>query len=448
MPLNTINYYSAAAEYVASCLHDLGKDIVVFDIGARAGIATYWQKLEKALCIVGFEPDKAECHRLNRSFNKKNHAYYPTALYDSDGERNFYLTNSPSCAGFDPIDPVFSSRFPQVLVNNGVFEVRKIKTTTIDAFIKGKDIDQVSFMKVDVEGAELAVLRGAQKSLRSKKVLGVLVEVLWEKSFKDCPPFAELDAYLRSQGFHFYDLSLQYFPRNSMPAGAIGFRRSDNQKITSAWATPEKRGQAIAGDALYFRDPVRELTAGPDYLEWDDDSILKMVALFDIFNYGDCAAELLDFYRKRFTRPVDVDHLLDLMVPQIDGIRLSYDQYFSLSKEIIQKQINEGPVSARLGSNALDHIRQPEYCPVKERSDPERFPSDLKADPNQTLQLLDVLGAEGVAAQLQEEIDALRAKNHALEAHILTNKQSASWKMAEILLWVPRLFDRIIQKLR
>ncbi len=454
MPLNSINYDSVAAEYVASQLYEKDENIVIFDIGARSGIAPYWQKLEKALQIVGFEPDEEECRRLNKAFSRKNQKFYPTALYDCKGERNFYLTNSPSCSGFEPIDPEFSSRFPEFPVNNSVLEVSKIKTTSIDEFIKRENLKQVDFLKVDVEGSELAILHGAKQTLHSKNVLGVLVEVWWEKSIKDNPPFAELDSYLRSQGFHFFDLSLEYYPRNPMPAGAIGFKETENQRIANAWVTQEKRGQAITGDALYLKDPVWEMTAGRNSIEWDDEKILKMVALFDTFNYGDCAAELLDYFRKRFARNVDVDHLLDLIVPKVSGTRLRYDHYFKLSKEIVTNRINAGPAAKKLGAFNCDHIHQPEYRPDDPGATGKNTDAEKESISDQSIQI--ETGGAGMAPLLQEEIDHLRVQNQNLEAHIVTIKQSRSWKMAQRLsrvywaldrLWNHRFFNRIKQKL-
>jgi len=57
MPLNTINYSSAAAEYVVSCLHDLGKILLflisvfvpdnIFARFKRAGKRCLWAVSEK-----------------------------------------------------------------------------------------------------------------------------------------------------------------------------------------------------------------------------------------------------------------------------------------------------------------------------------------------------------------------------------------------------------------
>jgi FkbM family methyltransferase len=52
-----------------------------------------------------------------------------------------------------------------------------VSVTSVDAYLGEKHIDRVDFVKLDVEGAELNVLKGAAGLLRSKRRPVILVEV-------------------------------------------------------------------------------------------------------------------------------------------------------------------------------------------------------------------------------------------------------------------------------
>ena len=114
--------------------------------------------------------------------------------------------------------------------------------------------------------------------------------------------FANLDRFLRAHGFALYDLDRNRYTRGSLP----GLFELD---ITAQTLT----GQALWGDALYFRD-----LAHPHYETLWNYSVtrarlLKLVALFDLFGLPDCAAELL-LARESLTSPDERTRLLDLLV--------------------------------------------------------------------------------------------------------------------------------------
>jgi hypothetical protein len=51
-----------------------------------------------------------------------------------------------------------------------------VNVITIDDFITEYQIDVVDFMKLDIEGNELAALRGAQKAIESKRIRALTFE--------------------------------------------------------------------------------------------------------------------------------------------------------------------------------------------------------------------------------------------------------------------------------
>lgn len=74
-----------------------------------------------------------------------------------------------------------------------------VETVTLDSLLDLKEIDYIHFMKVDVEGAEELVVRGARESLKSQRIGIIMIEVcpsnlqnfdtnqaIIDKLFKDC----------------------------------------------------------------------------------------------------------------------------------------------------------------------------------------------------------------------------------------------------------------------
>lgn len=55
-------------------------------------------------------------------------------------------------------------------------ETQKVRVTTGDAYVRDAGIDAIAFLKIDVEGHELAVLAGFDQSLRSGRIAAVQFE--------------------------------------------------------------------------------------------------------------------------------------------------------------------------------------------------------------------------------------------------------------------------------
>ena len=274
--------------------------LIVVDVGARGGIESFWKAFGDDIRTIAFEPDPEECARLQAAA-EKNVTYLPAALGAESGNRTLHVARFSAASSFYPNDKTWCARF-DIGDSLAVESRTEVRMTTLREALAGRQPD---FIKLDVEGAELDVLRGADLGA----VLGLVSEVRFSKKMSGCPIFAELDAFCRAAGFELYDLDLYRYSRRALPYPYLYDYRDGAGLPVSG---PTVQGQPLIGDALYFRDG---LTAAQP---------VKLACLFEVFGLNDCAAEVVQAHRGAFAPWVDPDLLLDLLVPEVKGEKLSF----------------------------------------------------------------------------------------------------------------------------
>lgn len=126
-----------------------------------------------------------------------------------------------------------------------------VETLRIDEVPSLHNIPAPSFLKLDVQGYELAILKGASETL-STSVVGLRVECYFRRMYKEQPLFSEVEAFLRKFGF--------------VPLGFVEmheWRRDTLSKppIPGASELKHSRGQLIHGDVVFMREP-EDLASG------------------------------------------------------------------------------------------------------------------------------------------------------------------------------------------
>lgn len=158
-------------------------ETVMFDVGANIGLMAIpvLNTVIKSR-VVSFEPSPNALPWLTRTVRESpfdgRWSIVSKAVGDETGQTTFTLM-SPEFGSFDGVKPT-----------NRVAEDRSItvEVTTVDTEWKLLGQPKVSVLKVDVEGAELAVLRGAAACIASDRP-HILCE--WNSSnlkVYNCPP--------------------------------------------------------------------------------------------------------------------------------------------------------------------------------------------------------------------------------------------------------------------
>jgi hypothetical protein len=322
-----------------------GSELVLVDVGMRGGIQQHWTMLKDQLRVIGFEPDEAECRRLNSAQTEWNQVCFPVFLDSLPRERGGYQrAHNRAADGLHPNKGggqrfgvpqdnnwAAAGRITQQNQNIHVKDLMKlnqapsttfVKTTTYEIVSDDNGLPTPDFMKVDVEGAEYDVLRGAERFLGPDGMFGLEVEVRIAP-LMDAPSFTEVCQYLAGRGYHPYNMSLTRFSRNALPLEPDGYHTDhlDNPMLDG----PTQRGQVISGDFVFFRDLIVDDVVSPL-------RILKCAAVLEIYNLPDCAAELLIYYRNLLSSHIDVDRHLAHLVPDVFKRPPLYSEYIDLYK--------------------------------------------------------------------------------------------------------------------
>lgn len=81
---------------------------------------------------------------------------------------------------------------------------RKVPLRTLDSFADDGTITRMDALKIDVQGAELDVLRGATKLL--KQCTAIQLEVSFRRVYEKAPLAHEIVAFFAEKGFRLYDI--------------------------------------------------------------------------------------------------------------------------------------------------------------------------------------------------------------------------------------------------
>lgn len=159
-------------------LDSLPKDDVVFDIGANIGLYTLYGGITNKR-IIAFEPDSLNYSILNRnifinSLSEKITAYN-IALSDENSLSKLYLSKFIMGASLHQVD---------VKLQKKADFTQGIALFTLDDVCKLLKITP-NHIKIDVDGHERNILKGAPKTLSSEQLKTLLIEVDETQADKD-----------------------------------------------------------------------------------------------------------------------------------------------------------------------------------------------------------------------------------------------------------------------
>jgi FkbM family methyltransferase len=143
---------------------------VFIDAGANVGYYTALaaSRVETSGTVLSFEPSPYAYGRLQALVQSNNLSMvrtFPVGLADSEGEVNLYV----------PPPAYWPNHSPSMHPDPNIEPIR-VKVWTLDRVLEELGIDRVDLIKIDVEGYEPRVLRGAARALANHRIDAILCE--------------------------------------------------------------------------------------------------------------------------------------------------------------------------------------------------------------------------------------------------------------------------------
>lgn len=249
--------------------------LVAIDVGARGGFEPDLLPIAWAVDAVAFEPGPEAYSDLSAAGAGpwRSLTLHPLAVAGSSGLRRLHVPSDPQGASLLEHDPEIGRRFgyPHLF---DLARIETIDTTTLDAAAERFAIPAASYLKLDVEGAELEVLEGAETVLPS--LVAIKTEAAFLPLRKHQPLAWDLAAHLVARGFEIMDVSDPHRWRHGPAAPHPYLRRA---------APAYSRGQAVQCDLLFFRAPDRMA---------NDEQAVRGAAIALALGYFDHAVALIE----------------------------------------------------------------------------------------------------------------------------------------------------------
>jgi FkbM family methyltransferase len=251
--------------------------IHVLDVGAMPEYEDRYAGLVRQglAGVTGLEPNPEQFQRL--AARQGPYRYLPYFLGDG-GPATFHVTRYPGCSSLYEPDPAVIDLFTSIGAggdgNFSVISTLAVETRRLDDI---PELGHADFIKLDVQGAELDILRHGTATLDGALVVECEVEFL--ALYKRQPLFGDVHAFLTAHGFVLHKLidvrgrCLRPFVLNNNPYAPIS--------------------QMLWADAVFVRDFTRlERFASEELLK-------AAVILHEVYFSYDLAVHFLKEYDRR-----------------------------------------------------------------------------------------------------------------------------------------------------
>jgi FkbM family methyltransferase len=179
---------------------------VLFDIGAHNGSWSQilLETLQNDIQIVMFEPQKNYFETLKKIFTTQNNKFlFNLALGSSYGKS--HILGGGASASLLNASSLQNEIFPGSF-NESVSE--SVEVFTLDEVVETNKLQQPDVIKIDVQGFELDVFKGGQKTLKNTKYL--IVELSFVSLYKDQPSLNDILQFLEKHNFAIVDFGFQW----------------------------------------------------------------------------------------------------------------------------------------------------------------------------------------------------------------------------------------------
>ena len=193
-------------------LSGLKEPLVLVDAGCRWGFSPEWETLAQGGArLVGFEPDAEEAARLTERYAEQPTVEVIASALGAEADTaTLHHQAFDGGQSLHRTDERWWSRLA-LGIDSSVLHSTSSSMQTLDDWCSTNGVDRVDALKLDVQGHELAILKGSEDMLRHVRLIEC--EVCLNPLFMGTPLFGEVDAWLRERGFVLWRLrELAHYP--------------------------------------------------------------------------------------------------------------------------------------------------------------------------------------------------------------------------------------------
>ena len=185
-------------KYVKEKLLEKQNSLVIFDVGANKGhysnlLSKYFSNEDS---IYAFEPSENTFKKLKSTNENNKNVKTFNIGFGSESKKLKLFTNADSSG----LASVYQRRLEHFDISMDKYE--EVEISTLDSFCKEQEIKEIDFLKLDVEGHELEVLKGAKTLLENKKIEFIQFE--FGGANIDSRTFFQDFYYLLAPNYHIY----------------------------------------------------------------------------------------------------------------------------------------------------------------------------------------------------------------------------------------------------
>ena len=155
----------------------LQEPFVAIDVGVQGGEHIRWGLLGDRVRVYGFDALSEAIDRITAQGRRPNRVYRAMAIGNEDGEREFSFPKTRFASSFTRSDVTSETSHGDGVVGTRLVPIRRLDTL----FAQG-ELPAADYIKIDCEGYDPEVLRGAQTYLAQSNILSVTVETNFDPS--------------------------------------------------------------------------------------------------------------------------------------------------------------------------------------------------------------------------------------------------------------------------
>ncbi|MFO1157409.1 MAG: FkbM family methyltransferase [Reyranellaceae bacterium] len=329
----------------------------LLDVGCSGGIDPRWRALEPNLRGIGIDASATECERLAKAEGNPDIAYvaaYVSRAADQPVDHSagpaapliMRLRDRLSFMRTREIrEEMLKRASTEEQLRHNAWEMTGLADPTrpivVPDLLAERGWRDLDYLKIDIDGGDFEILQSLDGRFDALGVIAAQLEVNFIGT--DQPhehTFHNTDRFMRRHGFDLFRLDVRTCSTRALPARYI-------------WPTPAETvsGRPFQGEAYYARDVLAPHRADA-YAGLSAVKLVKLAAVFSLWDVPDAAAELLTQRRELLAPLLDIDVGLDLLAAQTQADRtrrpLSYRDYMA-SFEADTKSFYrpEGPIPMR-----------------------------------------------------------------------------------------------------